>query len=123
MKNWFGLLGAAGLLAVFVGVPAHVHGQKPVVQAQEQHDHEHQGERDAKGAGAAEQRPGMMNPEMMKKMMSDMKAGDAKLEALVQRMNAATGPEKTEAIAALLTALVQERPAMRASMMGMMNMK
>ncbi len=63
--------------------------------------------------------PGMMNPDMMK-MMSDMKARDAKIEALVQKMTTARGPGKTEAIAELLTALVEDRQATRSSMMGMM---
>ena len=63
----------------------------------------------------------MMNPDMMK-MMGDMKARDAKIEALVQKMNTAKGAEKTEAMADLLTALVEDRKAMHSSMMGMMNM-
>ena len=113
------LLGAAGLLAVFVAVPPNVYGQQPAVQAQAPHDHEHQGAEGAKAPAAAEQPPGMMNPGMMK-MMTDMKAADTKLEALVKAMNAATGPEKTDAIAALLTALVQERATMCSSMMDMM---
>jgi hypothetical protein len=58
----------------------------------------------------------------MMKMMSDMKARDARIEALVQKMNSTKGAEKTEAMAELLTALVEERQAMRSSMMGMMNM-
>lgn len=116
-----GLLGLAGLLAAFVALPTSVHGQQPGAQTQEQHDHEHQAAGDTKAAGAATQRPGMMTPDMMK-MMSDMKARDAKLEALVQKMNTATGAARTDAMAELLTALVDERQAMRNSMMGTMNM-
>ena len=59
---------------------------------------------------------------MMMHMMANMQAADAKLNALVETMNAAKGAEKTEAIAALLTAIVKEHGAMRGSMMNMMNM-
>ena len=121
MRYSRGLLGLAGLLAAFVAVPTNVHGQQPVAQTQEQHDHEHQAAGETKASGTATQPPGMMNPDMMK-MLSDMKARDAKIEALVQKMNATKGAEKTEAMAELLTALVEERQAMRSSMMGMMNM-
>jgi hypothetical protein len=121
MRYAHGLFGLAGLLAAFVAMPTEVYGQQPAVQTQEQHDHEHQAAGDTNAGGAATQRPGMMNPDMMK-MMSDMKARDAKLDALVQKMNAAKGAAKTDAMAELLTALVEERQAMRSSMMGMMNM-
>ena len=120
MRYSLGLLSGAGLIAALIAVPVHAQGQQPAVQT-EQHDHEHQGAGDAKAGGATAQSPGMMNPDMMK-MMADMKARDAKLEALVVKMNAAKGAEKTDAMAELLTALVQERQAMRSSMMGMMNM-
>ncbi len=59
---------------------------------------------------------------MMMDMMANMQAADAKLNALVETMNTAKGAEKTEAIAALLTAIVKEHGAMRGSMMNMMNM-
>ena len=125
MRYSLGLLGGAGLLAMLIAVPANVYGQQPAVQAQGQHDHEHQATAAAQASDATAQRPGMnqgmMNPDMMK-MMSDMKAKDAKLEALVQKMNAAKGAAKTEAMAELLTTLVEERKAMHSSMMGMMHM-
>lgn len=116
-----GLLGLAAMLATIVAVPTTAHGQQPATQSQEQHDHEHQAAGETKAGAAATARPGMMSPDMMK-MMSDMKARDARIEALVQKMNATKGAEKTEAIAQLLTALVEECHAMRSSMMGMMNM-
>jgi hypothetical protein len=121
MRHADGLFGLAGLLAAFVAVPTNVQGQQPATQTQEHHDHEHQAAGETKAGGAATQRPGMMHPDMMK-MMSDMKARDAKIEALVQKMNATNGAEKTEAMAELLTVLVEERQALRSSMMGMMNM-
>ena len=101
-------------------MPANLHGQQPAA-TQEQHDHEHQAAGETKAGGAATQRPGMMNPDMVK-MMSDMKAKDAKLEALVQKMNAAKGAAKAEAMAELLTALVEDRQAMHRLMMGMEKM-
>jgi hypothetical protein len=119
MRYSRGLLGLAGLLAAFVVVPINAHGRQPGAQAQAQHDHEHQAAGETKAGGAATtQRPDMMNPEMMR-MMSDMKARDAKIEALVQKMNAGRGAAKTEAMAELLTALVEDRQAMHSSMMAM----
>ena len=55
-------------------------------------------------------------------MMSEMNAADAKLDELVQTMNAAKGAEKVDAIAAVVTALVKEQAAMRASMAMKMKM-
>ena len=48
-------------------------------------------------------------------MMAD---ADAKLDALVAKMNAATGAPKVDAIAELLTALVQQHKSMRERMMA-----
>jgi hypothetical protein len=49
---------------------------------------------------------GMMNHA---KMMADMKAADARLEALVQTMKSASGNDKVRAMQELLTELVQKR--------------
>ena len=61
----------------------------------------------------------------MMNMMARMKAADAKLDELVKKMNAATGTAKTEAMAELLAALVDDRKTncepMMADMMSMMN--
>ena len=124
MRYSLRLLSVAILLTLFVGVPAHVHGLQAAAQAQAQPQDPHhpdQGTADAPGAATPEQRQGMMNQNMTK-MMGEMKAADAKLDALVQAMNAAKGAEKTEAIAAVVTALVQERRSMHGSMATMMNM-
>jgi uncharacterized protein HemX len=63
--------------------------------------------------GAAQpQQPGMQ--EMMKmheQMMAAVKSGDAKLDALVKDMNAATGEGKVTAIAAVVNELVQQHKA------------
>jgi hypothetical protein len=50
------------------------------------------------------------------KMMADMKAGQEKLDALVAEMNAATGQEKIDRIAGVLTELVARQKAMHAHM-------
>jgi len=52
-------------------------------------------------------------------MMADMAAMDARLEALVVKMNAATGDAKVNAIAETVTALVREHKSMRDGMMRM----
>jgi hypothetical protein len=53
---------------------------------------------------------------MHEQMMADMKAADARLDALVKDMNAATGSAKVDAIAAVLNELLQERKAMHERM-------
>jgi formate dehydrogenase maturation protein FdhE len=57
--------------------------------------------------------------QMHQKMMADMKAMDEKLNALVTKMNAASGEAKVNAIAEVVTASVQQRAAMRDTMMQM----
>ena len=54
-------------------------------------------------------------------MMAAMHANDQKLDALVKKMNAATGAAKVDAIAELLTALVDDRHAMHQSMQANMS--
>jgi hypothetical protein len=56
---------------------------------------------------------------MREEMMARMKKGDERVEALLKAMNTATGEAKIAAMATLITALVQERPAMRDGMMQM----
>jgi hypothetical protein len=57
-------------------------------------------------------------------MMSRMKTNDAKFDELVKKMNVAGGTAKTDAMAELLTALVEDRrnacEPMMANMMSMM---
>ena len=67
---------------------------------------------------AAQQSPSNMQ-DMMKmheQMMADMKAADAKLDALVKEMNAATGNAKINAVAAVINELVRQHKAMEAHM-------
>jgi hypothetical protein len=56
---------------------------------------------------------------MHEQMMTEMKAGDAKLDALVKSMNAATGEAKMSAIAQAVTELARQQKAMHEHM-GMM---
>ena len=56
---------------------------------------------------------------MRGKMMADMKAQDAKLDALAATMKAAKGDAKTAAIEELLTAMLQQHKSMRDGMMQM----
>lgn len=61
-----------------------------------------------------QQQMGMMA--QCQKMMADTKAGEAKLDDLVARMNAATGQLKIDQMAAVLTELVAQRKMMHAHM-------
>ena len=56
---------------------------------------------------------GMMNHD---KMMADMKAADARLEALAQTMKSASGNDKVRAMQELVTELVQNQVAMHRHM-------
>ncbi len=58
----------------------------------------------------------------MTQMMSRMRANDQKLEELVERMNTAQGAAKVDAMAEVLTTLVQDRRAMHESMSDMSTM-
>ena len=50
-------------------------------------------------------------------MMAAMRANDAKFDELVKKMRAASGTARIDAMAELLTALVEERKAGREPMM------
>jgi hypothetical protein len=53
------------------------------------------------------------------KMMEDMKAMDAQLDTLVQKMNGATGQAKVDATAAVVAELVSQRKTMHERMASM----
>jgi len=112
------LMFASMLLALLVGLPGHVNGLQVSVRAQDPH-HPDQGF--ASDAVTPEAHERMMSQHMMR-MMSEMQTADAKLDALVQAMNAAKGAEKTDAIAAVVTALIEGHRSMHASMATMMKM-
>jgi hypothetical protein len=53
---------------------------------------------------------------MHEQMMAEMKAGDAKLDALVKDMNDAKGDAKVNAVAAVVNELVRQHKAMHGRM-------
>jgi hypothetical protein len=111
------MMAMTSVIAIFMFAPAQVDGQQaPQVQ---QHEEHHPGTPPSAAA------PSTPDANMMG-MMARMKASDAKLDGLVKKMNAASGPAKIDAIAELLTALVEERRVMTEPMMSnmlkMMNM-
>jgi hypothetical protein len=70
----------------------------------------------AQGA-APPQQPSMQDmTKMHAQMMAEMKAGDARLDALVKEMNAATGDAKVGAVAAVVNELVQQHKTMHGRM-------
>ena len=75
-----------------------------------QHDHT------ATPPTAAAQAPAMDH----QKMMADLQAEQAKLDDLLAQMNAATGPEKVDRIAAVVTEMAAEHKHMTEMMGGMM---
>ena len=72
----------------------------------------------SQGAQSAEQAPSSMQHmmKMHEQMMTEMKAGDARLDALVNDMNAATGDAKVNAVAAVVTELVRQQKSMHERM-------
>ena len=63
---------------------------------------------------------GMMQMEAdMKAMQADMKAMDDELDALVVKMNQASGSDKTDAMAAVITKMAQQRQMMDQKMAAM----
>ena len=85
------------------------------------------GMQSASGAPTNTGSPGMsgmqpmsgMSP-MMGPMMAEMKANDARLNDLVAKMNMATGPDKVNAMAAVMSEMVAQQQAMHQKMMPMM---
>ena len=74
-------------------------------------------------AQAAPQNPSAQTPanmqntmKMHEQMMAEMKAGNAKLDALVKDMNAARGDAKINAVAAVVNELVGQHKAMHERM-------
>jgi hypothetical protein len=64
--------------------------------------------------------PNMQNMmKMHEQMMAEMKTADAKLDALVKDMNAATGDAKVTALAVVVNELVQQHKAMHGHMSHM----
>jgi hypothetical protein len=62
---------------------------------------------------------GMHDAASMHSQMADVKAADARLQALVKDMDAAIGESKIAAMAAVLRELVEQQKAMRSRMADM----
>jgi hypothetical protein len=109
MRARFAILTVLVLFSALIASPAHLHGLQadPAQQA----DPHHPGTPEPDRVAPPEPQTNMM-------MMAAMMASDAKLDALVKTMNVAKGAAKTDAIAELLTALVQDHQTMRRSMMS-----
>ena len=97
-----------GMLAAWAPGPARL---VDVLAAQDAQHEQHQGT-PAPGTTARGPRGNMM--------MGDMMAADARLEELVRKMNEAKGQAKTDAIAEVVTALVQQHRTMRGMMAARM---
>ena len=109
MKLTLGVLVATGALATLVVVP--VSAQTPQAtqpSTQEQHVHP------APDAAAQDKPAGETHA--MHMMMANMQASHAKLQGLVEKMHAAKGAQKTDAIATLVTEMVQSQHAMHEAM-------
>ena len=117
MKKEMRTFVTAAALVGLAAAPMYLTAQTaPAPAPQAQEEHTHPATPDAASGGM---RDGKM-PGSMMQMMHDMQAQDAKLQAMVATMNAASGAEKVDAMAALLTALVAERPMMHQHMRHMM---
>ena len=110
MKSRFAILTVFGVVTAFIATPAHLHGipQAPTAQHEQHHP-------DTPGT------PERTTAPTPQANMMGMMASDAKIDELVKKMNAAKGAAKTDAIAELLTALVQDHRMMRGSMMTNMS--
>ncbi len=109
MTSRFAILTALGIFTALIAVPAHLHGLPQAEAAQ--HDQHHPGTADTPDRATAPTQANMMA----------MMPSDIKIDELVKKMNAAKGAAKTDAIAELLTALVQDHRTMRGSMMTNMS--
>lgn len=79
--------------------------------------HEHQPVTAAQGADISAKCQTMMAAH--ERMMADMQAADQRLDALVAKMNAASGQEKVDAVAAVVSEMVAQRKTIRDTMMKM----
>jgi hypothetical protein len=114
MTMTFGRIAAMCAVTIWMGAPVWAQ-QAP--QAAEQENHEAHHPEGAQAAPApATPAPAAPAPQLS---MNDMKAMHARLDALVTKMNAATGDAKIAVMAELLTTMVRDHGAM---CMGMMQM-
>ena len=118
MKSHVALITGIGLgMVVAWTLPARVVGLAAAPAAQ--HEQHQQGTATAPDPTAQGPQSGMRG----NMMMGNMIASDARVDELVKKMNDATGQAKTDAIAEVVTALVQQHRAMHGMMAGMMSGK
>ena len=103
--------------AILAGGTAVVMSAVPGLAAQTPPEHQHAVTDKAKPASGMAAKDHAMMAER-EKMMDDMKAADQRLDALVVKMNAASGMEKTAATANVVNEIVAQR-TMRDGMMKM----
>jgi hypothetical protein len=110
MKSRYAILTVFGVVTAFIATPASLHGVRQAPAAEHEQHHP-----DAPAT------PERATTPTSKANMMGMMASDAKLDELVKKMNAAKGAAKTDAMAELLTALVQNHRTMCGSMMTNMS--
>ena len=108
MTGRFAILTAAGFFTAFVAAPVRV---DTLPQTPAQHEQHH---------ATTPETPDAATPAGPQANMAAMMSADARLDELVAKMNAAKGDAKVDAIAELLTAVVQNHHMMRGSMMANM---
>jgi hypothetical protein len=115
MKSYVALAAGIGLgMLIAWTSPARL--VQPLAAQDAQHEQHQQGTATTPGTTTPGPQGGMRGNMMMGNMM----ASDAKLDELVAKMNDANGPAKTDAIAEVVNALVQQHRAMRGMMAGRM---
>jgi len=110
------VLAIGGLISVAIPTETPVLASAAPVGVQVQAQQEHHPTA-AEQAEMQKQESQMM--QMHQKMMADMKAMDDRLNTLASAMTAATGQAKVDAMAELVTVMVQQRTMMRDGMMRM----
>jgi hypothetical protein len=118
MKSTVAVVTGVLLSAALISVPAH--GWQ--VSAEDHAKHHPGGDAAPKAAAAAPAPQATPAPQAKGMAGMNMMASNAKLDELVKKMNAAQGQAKVDAIAALLSALVQEHQSMHGNMANMMSM-
>jgi hypothetical protein len=117
MKAHTSVVAGMSLVVISLSAPAALHGQQADTQQHEQH---HPGAAPTTPAPPqAVQPPAQPQSRQPAGMMARMKTSGAQLDVLVKKMNAATGSARIDAIAELLTALVEDRREHESMMGGM----
>lgn len=116
MRTYTPVVAGLSLVVLSLSAPARLHGQQADSQQHEQH---HPAVTTATPVPSQAVQPPAQPQGQPAGMMARMKASGAQLDVLVKKMNAATGTAKIDAIAELLTALVEDRRQHESMMGGM----